>query len=60
MTDHNAANEPNFLDDADPMATGPTSPADIASAARGCSVILLVLVGIVLLLCVAFAIHQLS
>jgi len=41
------------------VSTAPTSPADVASAARSCSAIILVLVGIVMLLCIAFVISQL-
>ncbi|MEA2513367.1 MAG: hypothetical protein QOJ59_2854, partial [Thermomicrobiales bacterium] len=46
-------------DAADEQSAAPSSPADIASAARSCLVILVILATIVLLLCVAFGISQL-
>jgi uncharacterized protein involved in propanediol utilization len=36
-----------------------SSPADIASAARSCSVILIILVGVVVFLCVALGVARL-
>jgi hypothetical protein len=50
------ANDP-FEEQEDP---GLSSPADIASAARSCLVILVALLAIGLLLCAAFAVARLS
>jgi hypothetical protein len=55
-----AHQQPDQIDSPEDMSAAPTSPADVASAARSCSAIILVLIGIVLLLCVAFVISQIA
>jgi hypothetical protein len=40
-------------------AGSPSSPADIASAARSCSVILIILAAVVVFLCVALGVARL-
>jgi hypothetical protein len=49
----------NHSDDLDDAASGTSSPADIATAARSCAVIIVILSVIALLLCVALAIAKL-
>jgi hypothetical protein len=50
----------DHIDTSEGVSVAPTSPADVASAARSCSAIILVLIGIVLLLCIAFVISQIA
>jgi hypothetical protein len=45
-------------DTVDESIDAATRPGDIASAARSCSVILIILAAVALLLCVAFAVSK--